>query len=186
MKTYTYDKVAEDDLQNLGLERSAAVEDLLHEPDENVAHGCADQSAICRHLRDSAGEVVAVLVAILSQPRGDKLLKACQRTSSEHLGAERVGLELLDVGLEFRARVNIQSNGELPYGDALCTGKRADHTGIGVEVGDDKPQDSPWCQHFPCHQSRQCRFSQQKDACRWFLGWDHWEQSVGQRPGRRP
>lgn len=95
----TYHKVAEDDLQDLGLERSAAVEDLLHEPDENVAHGGADQGAIGSHLGDTASEVVAVLVAVLGEPRGHELLKTSEGTSSQHLGAEGVGLELLDVGL---------------------------------------------------------------------------------------
>lgn len=39
-----------------------------------------------------------MLVAVLGQPRSQQLLETSQSTSREHLGAQRVGLELLDVG----------------------------------------------------------------------------------------
>jgi len=64
-----------------------------------VAERGADESAVGGHLGHARREVVAVLVAILGQPRGDQLLGAGQRAGREHLGAQRVLLELLDVGL---------------------------------------------------------------------------------------
>lgn len=99
MTICTYHKVAENDLEDLGLERGAALEERLHDPNKNVAHGSANQSTVGSHLGHARGEVVAVLVAVLGEERGQELLDTGQGTGSQHLGAERVGLELLDVGL---------------------------------------------------------------------------------------
>lgn len=49
----TYNQVANDNLHNLGLQAGTAVEDLLQEPNEDVAHGCANQSTKGSHLGDS-------------------------------------------------------------------------------------------------------------------------------------
>lgn len=40
-----------------------------------------------------------MLVAVLCEPRGDELLGAGESTGCQHLGAERVRLQLVDVGL---------------------------------------------------------------------------------------
>lgn len=95
----TYHQVADDNLHNLGLEAGAAVEDLLEHPDEDVAEGSANEGTVGGHLGDARGKVVAVLVAVLGEPRGEELLETGETTGGEHLGAEGVGLELLDVGL---------------------------------------------------------------------------------------
>jgi hypothetical protein len=43
---------------------------------------------------------VTMLITVLGNPRREKLLKSCQRAGREHLGAERVFLELLQVPLQ--------------------------------------------------------------------------------------
>jgi hypothetical protein len=42
---------------------------------------------------------VAVLADIMGEPRGQQLLQTGEHTGGEHLGAERVVLQLLEVGL---------------------------------------------------------------------------------------
>lgn len=64
-----------------------------------MAQGSADQGSVGGHLGNARSKVVAMLVAVLGQPRGEKLLSSGEGTSREHLGAQRVCLELLDVGL---------------------------------------------------------------------------------------
>lgn len=95
----TYNQITDENLQNLGLQAGAALEDLLESPDKEVADGGADQGTVGGHLGDAGSEVVAVLVAVLREPRGDELLSTGEGTGSQHLGAQRVVLELLDVGL---------------------------------------------------------------------------------------
>lgn len=95
----TYNEVTGEDLQELGLETRAAGEDALQDADEHVAQRRADQGAVERHLGDARGEVVPVLVAVLRNVRGQELLQRRQRAGGKHLGAQRVGLELLEVGL---------------------------------------------------------------------------------------
>lgn len=95
----TYNQIADENLQNLSLQASAALEDLLESPDKEVTDGGADQGTVCGHLGDAGSEVVAVLVAVLGKPRGNELLGTGEGTGSQHLGAQRVVLELLDVGL---------------------------------------------------------------------------------------
>jgi hypothetical protein len=53
-----------------------------------VAQGRADEGAIGGHLGHARREVVAMLVAVLGQPRGEQLLAAGERTGREHLGAQ--------------------------------------------------------------------------------------------------
>jgi hypothetical protein len=43
---------------------------------------------------------VALLAAVMGDPRSEELLQREKRAGGEHLGAERVGLELLEVCLE--------------------------------------------------------------------------------------
>lgn len=68
-----------------------------------MAQRSADQSSIGGHLGDARSEVVAMLVAVLGQPRGEKLLSSGEGTGREHLGAQRVRFKLLDVGLKIAA-----------------------------------------------------------------------------------
>lgn len=64
-----------------------------------MAHGCTDKSTVGSHLGDTGGEVVAMLVAVLCEKRGDELLSTSEGTGGQDLGAEGVLLNLLDVGL---------------------------------------------------------------------------------------
>ena len=65
-----------------------------------MAEWCADERTVCSHLGHPRGEVVAMLVTILGKPRGEELLKASESTGCEHLCAQRILLELIDVGLD--------------------------------------------------------------------------------------
>jgi hypothetical protein len=93
------DQVANEDLQDLGAQARPVLESLLQAPDEEVTEGRTDQSSISCHLGDSRCKVVSVLVAVLSQPRGQEFLETSESSGREHLGAQGVLLELLDVGL---------------------------------------------------------------------------------------
>jgi hypothetical protein len=42
---------------------------------------------------------MAILAAVVREPRGDNFLEGSKRAGCEHLGAERVLLELSEVGL---------------------------------------------------------------------------------------
>ena len=93
------DEVADNDLHDLGLQAGSALEGLLQTPDQEVAQRRTDQSTVRSHLGHSGGEVVAMLVAVFGEERGNQLLQTGQSTSREHLGAKRVLFELVDVGL---------------------------------------------------------------------------------------
>jgi hypothetical protein len=95
----TYYEVADENLHDLRLQRLAPLEDLLEEADQDMAKGRADDSAVKRHLGYTRGEVVAALAPIVRNPRGEKLLQTRERAGGEHLGAQRVALELLQVRL---------------------------------------------------------------------------------------
>ena len=62
----------------------------------------ADEGSVRGHLGHSSSEVVAVLVAVLCNPRGEQFLESGERSRGDHLGTEGVGLQLLEVGLEKR------------------------------------------------------------------------------------
>lgn len=96
----TYNKIADENLHDLGPQASAILEGLLQSPDQEMTQRSADKGSIGGHLGDARCEVVAVLVAVLGQPRGDQLLGTGKCASGKHLGAQRVVLKLLDVGLE--------------------------------------------------------------------------------------
>lgn len=96
----TYNQVADKNLENLGPQAGAPAEGLLEKPNQEVAQGSADEGAIRRHLGHSRSEIVAVLVAILGEPRGKELLGTSESTSREHLGPQRVLLKLPEVSLE--------------------------------------------------------------------------------------
>lgn len=64
-----------------------------------MAEGSADEGTVDGHLGYSRADVVAVLAAIVGDPRGQDLLQTRQGTRGEHLGPQRVALKLLKVGL---------------------------------------------------------------------------------------
>lgn len=95
----TYDKVANENLHDLGLQARAVAESLLQQEDQEVAHGSANKSAIRRHLGDPGCEVVAMLVPVFGEPRSEHFLEASEGASREHLGSHGVLPELLEVRL---------------------------------------------------------------------------------------
>ena len=95
----TYNQIADKNLKDLGLEAGSTGKHSLEDANENVAKRSTDKSTIHGHLRYSRGEVVAMYVPILSDPRGEKFLKAGQCSSCKHLCPQRVLLELLEVCL---------------------------------------------------------------------------------------
>ena len=94
-----YDQIADENLQDLGLEALAASEDLLEDADEDVAERGADEGAVQGHLGHARGEVVAVLAAVVGNPRGKELLQAREGARGEQLGAQPGPLQVLQVGL---------------------------------------------------------------------------------------
>lgn len=64
-----------------------------------MAQRGGDEHAIEGHLRDARAEVVAVLANIVSEPGGEQFLHTGEDTGGEHLGAQRVLLQLLEIGL---------------------------------------------------------------------------------------
>lgn len=94
-----YNEVANEDLHDLGLEAFPSTEDLLQNADEEVAERGANEGAVEGHLGDSRREVVAVLAPIMRDPRSEELLQAGQGAGREHFGAQRVLLQLLEIGL---------------------------------------------------------------------------------------
>lgn len=64
----------------------------------------ANESTVDRHLRHTAREVVTMLIAVLRDPRGQELLKRAERARRDHLRAQRILLELLQVPLQPRLR----------------------------------------------------------------------------------
>ena len=95
----TYDQIAEDDLEDLGCQAGPSCKQSLKNVDQDVAEGGADEQAVRGHLWYSRGEVMAVLVAIFGDPGREQFLKSGQRSRRQHLCAQRVGLQLLEVGL---------------------------------------------------------------------------------------
>ncbi|KAI7976868.1 hypothetical protein EIK77_010099 [Talaromyces pinophilus] len=63
----TYNQIANQDLQNLGLQTRPARKDLLQNSNENVAHGRTDEHSVERHLRHAGAEVMAMLADIMSE-----------------------------------------------------------------------------------------------------------------------
>jgi hypothetical protein len=94
-----YNQVADEDLHDLGLQALAAPEHFLQDADEDVAERRTDKGAVDGHFGDARGEVVAVLAAVMGNPRGKKLLQTREGARGEHFGAQRVLLQLLEVGL---------------------------------------------------------------------------------------
>ena len=72
-----YDQVRDHDLHNLCLQARSIFEQSLKNRDHQMAQWSADKRAIHSHLWYTAREVVAMLIAILSNPGREKLLECC-------------------------------------------------------------------------------------------------------------
>ena len=70
----TYDQIAEDDLQDLGLQTGAARKQLLEDLDHEMTKRCADESTICSHLGDPRVDIVAMLALVPGDVRCDDFL----------------------------------------------------------------------------------------------------------------
>ncbi len=68
MELRTYNQVADKNLEDLRLQTRAALEQLLQNADQDMAQGCADERAVCRHLWHAGCEVMSSLAAILCDP----------------------------------------------------------------------------------------------------------------------
>jgi hypothetical protein len=86
----------------------------LQDVDKNVAEGSADKSTVESHLGHTRGEVVAILVAVLCDPGSEDFLGTRERTRGDHLGTQRVGLELAQVCLGSSV-----SRGRMPVASTL-------------------------------------------------------------------
>lgn len=95
----THEKIAEDDLQDLGLQTGTTGEDLLHNADEEVSQRSRNKHAVKGHLRHPMAEVVAFFANILRDPGREEFLQGREDTGGKHLGTERVRLELAQVEL---------------------------------------------------------------------------------------
>lgn len=65
-----------------------------------MAERRTDESAVYGHLGDARGEVGAVLAPVVRNPRGRELLQAREGARRQHLGAQWVALQLLEIGLQ--------------------------------------------------------------------------------------
>lgn len=95
----TYDQVRDKDLQNLGSQARPSGEQLLQDRDHDMSQRRADKGTIDSHLRHATGEVVAMLAAVLCDPRSEELLRASKSAGCNHLGLQRVILQLLQIPL---------------------------------------------------------------------------------------
>lgn len=96
----TYNQIADQDLQNLSLQAGPASENLLQNANEKMAEGRGNEHAVQEHLRHTGAEVMAMFADIVGDPRSDELLSTRENTGSEHLRAQRVRLELLEIHLQ--------------------------------------------------------------------------------------
>ena len=75
-----YDKVANEDLQDLGLQTRAAGKDLLQDADEEMAQRGGDEHAVQGHLGHAMAEIVAVLADIVGDPGREEFLQGREDT----------------------------------------------------------------------------------------------------------
>lgn len=106
----TYEQIAEQDLEDLGLQTRTAGEDLLEYANEDMAQWCTDECSVCCHLRYSGSEVTPTLCDILRDPGCEEFLQGGQCTGGQHLCTEGVGLKLLEVDLEGWSSATLPSN----------------------------------------------------------------------------
>lgn len=64
----TYDKVANEDLKDLGLQAGPSCEHSLEYTNKDVTERRTDQGAVRSHLGHARSEVVTILVAVLCYP----------------------------------------------------------------------------------------------------------------------
>lgn len=95
----THHQVGHNDLQDLGLQACPACKELLQDGDHDMSQRRADKGTVDCHLGHAAREVVAMLITVLRNPRGQELLERAERAGCDHLRAQRVLLELLQVPL---------------------------------------------------------------------------------------
>lgn len=95
----SYDQVADENLQNLGLETCTTGKDTLQNADKEMAQRRRNKHAIQRHLGHAMAEVVAVLADIVGDPGREEFLQGGEQAGSQHFGAQGVGLELAQVEL---------------------------------------------------------------------------------------
>jgi hypothetical protein len=72
----TYHQIANYNLQYLGLQTSTASKDLLENADQYVAQRRAHKGSIRSHLRHAGCEIMAILIAVLGNPRCKQLLRS--------------------------------------------------------------------------------------------------------------
>jgi hypothetical protein len=82
-----------------------------------------------------------MLVTILGQERGDKLLCAGKGTGCQDFGAKRMILDLLDIGLYIERLVVSMC----AHSDSSLYGPVRSSIGVSLRRG------SPWCQHCRDH-----------------------------------
>ena len=95
----TYNKIANEDLRDLCAYTRSPSKQPLQDVDQDVSNRSTDEGTVDGHLRHARREVVAIFIAILCYPRRKQFLKCGERAGCEHLGAERIRLELSEVGL---------------------------------------------------------------------------------------
>lgn len=95
----TNDQVADQDLENLGLEACSIGEQFLQNADEHMPKGSTNQCAVCCHFGYSRTEIVAILAAIMREPRGQDFLQCGKSTRGEHFRPQRIRLKLLEICL---------------------------------------------------------------------------------------
>lgn len=107
-----YNQVADDNLQDLGLGARAPSEDLLQDANEQMAQRSADKHSVEGHLGHAGAEVVAVLADIMRNPRGEQLLQGQKDARCEHLGAQRVRLQLSEMDLPLCQKKRLIKHGK--------------------------------------------------------------------------
>lgn len=112
-----YDQIADENLHDLSFEALAPAEDLLEYADKNMAKRGTDEGAVEGHLGNARGEVVTALAPVMSDPRGEELLQTREGARGQHLGAQRVLLQLLEVGLWASSQYRCAQHGPVPTGN---------------------------------------------------------------------
>lgn len=90
--TRTYDQVADEDLEDLGLQAGATRKDLLEDADEQVAQRRTDEHAVEGHLGHPSAEVMSMLADIVCNPGSEQFLETGKQTGCQHLCAQWIRL----------------------------------------------------------------------------------------------
>ena len=114
---WPYDQVANEDLQDLGLETRPAGKEFLQNGHEEVAQRRGNEQTVQGHLGHAMTEVVAVFADIVSDPGRKEFLQGREDPRGQHLGAQGVRLELAQVELDSHGpgqRQSISLGGNAP------------------------------------------------------------------------